>query len=386
MNTKLSVAICLAILLLGASCANWAVLVAGSDGFHNYRHQSDVFHAYQALIKKGMDKSKIIVMAYDDIAKDLYNPVRGKVFNKPSYKEAGVDVYEGVAIDYRAHEVTPAIFKDVLLGNKSAVSGKGTGRVLESTSADNVFVFFCDHGATGLIAFPNSYLYANDFITILNSMRGRYNKLVFYLEACESGSMFVNLTTSSKIYALSAANTSESSWATYCAPDDVVGGKHIGSCLGDLFSISFIEDIDNSDISTETLDVQFGKVKARTNLSMVLQWGDTSFIRDVVGSFIGKPASLRRASKAVPEIREPAKMKPYFAKINFLANQHRMNPSFDNRHKLMAEMRSMQLFDNLFFLLKDRLALSGMVDPTAINFDCLKSSVEYIETRCGKLS
>lgn len=27
--------------------AHWAVLVAGSNGWGNYRHQADVFHAYQ---------------------------------------------------------------------------------------------------------------------------------------------------------------------------------------------------------------------------------------------------------------------------------------------------------------------------------------------------
>jgi legumain len=51
--------------------------------------------------------------------------------------------------------------------------------------------------------------------------------------------MFVNLPKNTGIYALSAANPSESSWGTYCSPDDVVSGKHIGSCLGDLFSINF---------------------------------------------------------------------------------------------------------------------------------------------------
>jgi legumain len=138
-----------------AYCANWAVLVAGSDGFYNYRHQSDVFHAYQSLIKKGMSKDNIIVLAYDDIAKDKSNPFPGKIFNKPTYKDAGVDVYEGVKIDYTGASVTPKVFMDVLTGNKTAVAGKGTGRVLESTSADNVFIFFSDHGATGLIAFPS---------------------------------------------------------------------------------------------------------------------------------------------------------------------------------------------------------------------------------------
>ena len=43
-----------------------------------------------------------------------------------------------------------------------------------------------------------------------------YKDLVFYLEACESGSMFVNLPTNMNIYATSASGIDESSWATYC--------------------------------------------------------------------------------------------------------------------------------------------------------------------------
>lgn len=42
------------------------------------------------------------------------------------------------------------------------MKGIGTGRVLKSTSADEVFLAFYDHGGSGLIAFPNDYLYAND--------------------------------------------------------------------------------------------------------------------------------------------------------------------------------------------------------------------------------
>jgi len=75
--------------------------------------------------------------------------------------------------------------------------------------------------------------------------------MVFYLEACESGSMFVDLPTNINLYALSAANPTESSWAYYCYPDDVINGKHMGTCLGDLFSINFLEDTDSE--SNETL-------------------------------------------------------------------------------------------------------------------------------------
>jgi len=33
---------------------HWAVLVAGSKGFYNYRHQSDVCHAYHLLVQQGI--------------------------------------------------------------------------------------------------------------------------------------------------------------------------------------------------------------------------------------------------------------------------------------------------------------------------------------------
>lgn len=105
MNTK-TLGIFLTI-VLACNCANWAVLIAGSNTWYNYRHQADVFHSYQMLIKKGFDPSKIIVFAYDDIANNTKNPFLGKVFNKPSYKEKGVDVYSGVKIDYKGADVQP---------------------------------------------------------------------------------------------------------------------------------------------------------------------------------------------------------------------------------------------------------------------------------------
>ena len=55
----------------------WAVLVAGSNGWWNYRHQADVCHAYQIIKSKGFPDSRIIVMRYDDIAYNMQNPLQG---------------------------------------------------------------------------------------------------------------------------------------------------------------------------------------------------------------------------------------------------------------------------------------------------------------------
>lgn len=88
-----------------------------------------------------------------------------------------------------------------------------------------------------------------------------YDQLVFYLEACESGSMFEGiLANNTNIYATTAADPDESSWGTYCYPDDVVNGTHINSCLGDLYSVNWLEDSDANNVRKESLATQFTTV------------------------------------------------------------------------------------------------------------------------------
>ncbi|THD18676.1 Legumain [Fasciola hepatica] len=128
---------------------HWAVLVAGSNGWGDYRHQADVCHAYQLLRKNGIPPENIITMMYDDVANDPKNPFPGKLFN--DYKH--VDVYAGVKIDYRGQDVTPDKFLRVLKGDRKL---KESGfKVLESGPEDNVFIYFSDHGSPNILVFPS---------------------------------------------------------------------------------------------------------------------------------------------------------------------------------------------------------------------------------------
>jgi len=277
-----------------AQGAHWAVLVAGSNGYGNYRHQADVCHSYQVAIAKGVPASNIITMAYDDIASNSRNPFPGQMFNQPSAAGvAGVDVYAGCNIDYKVDDVNQANFEAVMTGTAS-------GKKLESTSEDNVFVFFSDHGGTGLICFPGyAEMHKDDFQAVFDTMhsKGMYKKLVFYLETCESGSMFQGLSTPG-VYALSAASPYESSWGTYCGSDAMVNGKNIGSCLGDLFSVAWMEDSDATDITQETLDEQFTIIHTRNNKAETTPWGDMTFKTDKVAEFQGDlDVSSSKASK-----------------------------------------------------------------------------------------
>ncbi|KAB1211615.1 Vacuolar-processing enzyme gamma-isozyme [Morella rubra] len=76
-----------------------------------------------------------------------------------------------------------------------------------------------DHGASGVLRMPTSpYLYACDLIEVLKKKHafGTYKSLVFYLEACESGSISEGLLPEGlNIYATTAAYAEENSWGTY---------------------------------------------------------------------------------------------------------------------------------------------------------------------------
>ncbi|CDW88179.1 peptidase c13 family protein [Stylonychia lemnae] len=265
---------------------HWAVLVAGSNGFWNYRHQADVCHAYQILRKNGMPEENIIVFAYDDIANNPQNIFPGQIFNKPD----GKDVYEGCKIDYKGDDVILDNFVNVLKGDHEKMKGLGNGKVLNSTKDSKVFVYFTDHGATGILGFPQKYLYADDLISNLTYMhkQNMYSELVFYVEACESGSMFQGLLDPAlNIYVMTASNAEESSWGTYCYPDDLKDGKHLGTCLGDLFSVNWMEDTDANDILKESLLTQFETVKNKTDQSHVMQYGELKFVDEPIGYFQG---------------------------------------------------------------------------------------------------
>ena len=66
---------------------------------------------------------------------------------------------------------------------------------------------------------------------------------VFYLEACEAGSIFEGLLPSNiHVYATTASNAIESSWGTYCPGMDPAPPAEYMTCLGDLYSVAWMED------------------------------------------------------------------------------------------------------------------------------------------------
>jgi len=262
----------------------WALLVAGSNGYYNYRHQADICHAYQIMHKHGIPDERIVVMMYDDIASSSENPTPGVVINRPK----GEDVYQGTLKDYTGEDVTPENFLKILQGDSASMKGIGSGKVIKSGPNDHIFVNFADHGAPGLVAFPTGELYAKDLNQVINTMykKKQFAKMVFYVEACESGSMFKDLLPKNiNVFATTAANDHESSYACYW--DD-----QRNTYLGDVYSVMWMEDSDLENLNKETLQKQYLIVKNETNTSQVTEFGDRTISKMMVGEFQGMKKTL----------------------------------------------------------------------------------------------
>uniref|UniRef100_A0A8D0GPE7 Legumain n=1 Tax=Sphenodon punctatus TaxID=8508 RepID=A0A8D0GPE7_SPHPU len=190
--------------------------------------------------------------------------------------------------NYRHQDVTPQNFLAVLRGDAEAMKGIGSGKVLQSGPKDHVFVYFTDHGAPGLLAFPDDDLHVQDLNETIYYMyqHKKYQKMVFYIEACESGSMMNHLATDINVYATTAANPRESSYACYYDEDRQ-------TYLGDWYSVNWMEDSDVEDLRRETLHKQFVLVKQHTNTSHVMQYGNKTIASMKLMKFqgLGKKSS-----------------------------------------------------------------------------------------------
>lgn len=387
----------------------WAVLIAGSNGYWNYRHQADVCHAYQILKKGGLKDENIVVFMYDDIAFDPENPRPGVIINSPD----GDDVYKGVPKDYTGKDVNVGNFFAAILGNKTAIKG-GSGKVVDSGPNDHIFIYYTDHGGPGVLGMPTSpYLYAKDLIDVLKKKHasGTYKSLVFYLEACESGSIFEGLLPEGlNIYATTAANAEESSWGTYCPGEYPYPPPEYDTCLGDLYSVAWMEDSDKHNLRTETLRQQYELVKTRTANdnsaygSHVMQFGDVELNKETLYLYMGtNPAndnstfvdnnSLRPTSKAVNQrdadlihfwhkfrkAPEGSDRKTEAQKQFVEAMAHRMH--LDHSMKLVGKL--------LFGFEKGPEVLKTVRpagEPLVDDWDCLKTLVRTFEAHCGSLS
>lgn len=90
-----------------------------------------------------------------------------------------------------------------------------------------------------------------------------------------------------------------------------MNGKKIGTCLGDLFSVNWMEDTDSFEslANNYSLQEQFEVVAVETNMSSVMQWGDLNFTSEATADYLSgtttvTPSLLNFISRSRRRLRE----------------------------------------------------------------------------------
>ncbi len=161
----------------------WALLIATSTGWDNYRHQVDVLNIYQQLKAAGYDDDHIVLIMEDDLAHNASNPEKGVLYSRMD----GVNVYKDVHVDYHISDMQATDLRDILTGHKT----QRLQHVIGSDADDNVFVFWSGHGAPGMLNFGHSVITKNRIEDCLSAIEaeGNYRQGIWFVESCYSGSV-----------------------------------------------------------------------------------------------------------------------------------------------------------------------------------------------------
>jgi len=200
-----------------ALSGQYAVLVQGSNGWTNYRHQADVLSVYQMLKKNGFDDDHIILVLDKALASDSKNPEPGII----RAEDGGKDLMSGSTIDYDNADLTSADICNILLGVKS----DKTPVVLPKDAGQNVMLFWSGHGhnrtsngADELVwrdADTGRGMTADLLRQTVSQMQqqGSYRKMLILTEPCFSEAVITPLVGIPGVLAMSSAGIYEQSFA-----------------------------------------------------------------------------------------------------------------------------------------------------------------------------
>ncbi len=194
-----------------------AILVQGSSGWANYRHQADVLNVYRMLKRNGWDDDHIILVVSDEIADNPKNTFPGEV----RCSTYGEDLYRGAVIDYSTDTLSVSDVSDILLGRSSP----HLPVVLNSSERTNVLLFWSGHGCFASGRKPNGFVWRDsegifsdgDLRETLEQMASdkRYRKMLLLLEPCYSRNMAVQAEGIPGILSIASAGAGESSFADF---------------------------------------------------------------------------------------------------------------------------------------------------------------------------
>lgn len=246
------------------SVDNYAVIMCGSKGWSNYRHQADVYAWRKVLINRGFAPENIITLSFNDVP---YRSNKTEGINGSIYHTCyGPDIYEPI-INYTGADANKQNFFKIL---SSIPSGKGGWFKREV----NVLIIYINHGAYDLLSTPNAFdqpIYVDEFGDVVNELSSRVARVFCILEACHSGTIAMHARYNRNVIFMTAANSKQSSYSHgYC--------ERLGIFTTNEMTYHLLNYLDNRDNDKRTVNDMIYYVKQQTNMSNVVRSGMTNRI------------------------------------------------------------------------------------------------------------
>jgi len=265
-----------------------------------------------------------------------------------------------------------------------------------------------------------SYVYADDLSSVLTSMAAakRFNKFLFYVEACESGSMFYDnyLPKNISIFATTASTPYESSYA--CVYDYTRA-----TYLGDCYSMNWMEYTESINVEQVSVEQEFEKVREATTESTVCSYGDASLTTDMLSVYMEgrsnvtaakpKPFKPISADAVNQRVIEEGILQQRFARartveekgkiakeMQQLAITRKQTETFFIKfgyQSLVSNRAQLKDFEAFLPMIMDHSVKSKLPAPKATcdvgevgrlvfdNFQCYKKVTEMVRSVCGPL-
>ena len=204
---------------------NWAVLVAGSRYWFNYRHIANVLSIYHSIKKLGIPDSQIILMLPDDMACNDRNVFKGQMIashattkydRHHSNELTGniIEIYDSdIEVDYRGEECS---VENVLrlLTNRHSIDTPLSKR-LNTNKDSNILFYITGHGGDEFLKFHDKEeIQSNDISDAISIMRrqSRYNEILFVIDTCQASTLYKTIT-SDNVISIGSSKLGESSYS-----------------------------------------------------------------------------------------------------------------------------------------------------------------------------
>ena len=230
------------------SIINIAIIMCGSRGYNNYRHQADLYTWTNILLNRGFKRENIITFSYNDLPILTNNTIQHTCY--------GPNMYRDDFVNYTLHDASKEQFLKTLknISNKNA----------------NILIIYINHGAYNLLSTPNTFdqpIYVDDFAEAVNTLASKVRKICVVIEACYSGSMAFRARYAKNVIFITAADAKQSSYSYCWCPE-------LKAYTTDEFTYHMLNYLDSSSNDRKSLKELFEDVKSKTVFSNVMSSGN----------------------------------------------------------------------------------------------------------------